>query len=752
MDIQKVLKDFYKLDNCSCTSLEGYDSINFKVECTAGTFILKQYTYSEEAFELLMGENKILESLSTLDAYNFPISIETLNKDKIVVKEKTMYRLLSFVEGAFLGDVDHTPELLHSFGVFLAKMDIITAPIYASAIVGKETQWDLKQFKSSYQYIEYIPSHKDRSLVDYFFLQFDEHISPIKHQLRKGIIHNDGNDWNVLTTNGKVTGIIDFGDMCHTWLINEVAVALTYVMMDKNHPLEIASHLIKGYHKINPLIEEELDILYYLVAARLCTSVCNSAYAKKLKPDSEYITVSEKPAWDLLRKWLTINPIKAKDEFRKAAGLTPSSKKSLNSQSARRTKHFSDALALSYDKPIQMHQSAFQYMYDTEGNTFLDAYNNIMLAGHCHPKVVRSAQRTMAKLNTNTRYIYEELLSYSEKLLDKFPSKLNKVFLVNSGSAASDLAIRMAMTHSEKSKVMVLEHGYHGNTRIGIDISHHKYNHKGGTGRQEYVIQTPMPKVFGSGFRDDGGAGKHFAEKTLAQINADKNQIAAFIAEPIVGCGGQVPLAKGYLKQVYTAIRDQGGICISDEVQVGFGRLGDYFWGFEMYDVVPDMVIIGKPMGNGHPIGAVVTTTEIAASFDNGLEFFSSFGGNPVSCAVGHAVLDVIDQESLQRHAKVVGDHLIGLLKELQHRYPEIADIRGSGLFIGVEIVDSKGRPHTQLAAKIKNRLRESFILISTDGPYDNVLKIKPPLSFQEEDANTLVQMIDSILSEILKK
>ena len=752
MDIQKVLKDFYKLDNCSCTSLEGYDSINFKVECPAGTFILKQYTYSEEAFELLTGENKILESLSTLDAYNFPISVETLNKDKIVVQENAMYRLLSFVEGAFLGDVDHTEELLHSFGVFLAKMDIVTAPIYASAIVGKETLWDLKQFKSNYRYVEYIPNRKDRSLVDYFFLQFDEHIPPIKQQLRKGIIHNDGNDWNVLTCNGKVNGIIDFGDMCHTWLINEVAVALTYVMMGKKHPLEIAAPLIRGYHKMQPLKEEELDILYYLVAARLCTSVCNSAYAKKLKPDSEYITVSEKPAWNLLRKWLTINPIKAKDQFRKAAGLTPSSKKSLNSQSARRTKHFSDALALSYDKPIQMHQSAFQYMYDTEGNTFLDAYNNIMLAGHCHPKVVRSAQRTMAKLNTNTRYIYEELLSYSEKLLDKFPSKLNKVFLVNSGSAASDLAIRMAMTHSEKSKVMVLEHGYHGNTRIGIDISHHKYNHKGGTGRQEYVIQTPMPKVFGSDFRDDGEAGNHFAAKTMAQISADKNQIAAFIAEPIVGCGGQVPLAKGYLKQVYTAIRDQGGICISDEVQVGFGRLGDYFWGFEMYDVVPDMVIIGKPMGNGHPIGAVVTTTEIAASFDNGLEFFSSFGGNPVSCAVGHAVLDVINEESLQRHAKVVGDHLISLLKELQNRYPEIADIRGSGLFLGVEIADSKGRPHTQLAAKIKNGLREKFILISTDGPYDNVLKIKPPLSFQEEDANTLVQMIDSILLEILKK
>ena len=752
MEIHKVLKDFYQLDNCSCTSLEGYDSINYKVECTAGTFVLKQYTYSEEVFELLIGENKILESLSTLDGYNFPISIETQNKDKIVVKEKTMYRLLSFVKGAFLGDVDHTAVLLYSFGAFLAKMDMVTTAIYASAIIGKETHWDLKHFKSNYQYIECIPNRRDRSLVDYFFLQFDEHISPIEHELRKGIIHNDGNDWNVLTTSGKVTGIIDFGDMSHTWLINEVAVALTYVMMGKSNPLEIASHLIRGYHKIHPLKEVELDILYYLVAARLCTSVCNSAYAKILKPDSEYITVSEKPAWNLLRKWLTINPIKAKDEFRKAASFSPVSKNSLRTQLVRRANHFSGALCLSYDKPIQMHQSAFQYMYDTEGNTFLDAYNNIMLAGHCHPKVVRSAQRTIAKLNTNTRYVYEELLAYSEKLLDKFPAKLNKVFLVNSGSAASDLAIRMAMTHTKKSKVMVLEHGYHGNTRIGIDISHYKYDHKGGTGKQEYIIQTPMPKAFGSGFIDNGEAGRYFANKTMEQIRADKNQIAAFIAEPIVGCGGQVPLAKGYLNQVYDAIRAQGGICISDEVQVGFGRLGDYFWGFEMYDVIPDMVILGKPMGNGHPIGAVVTTTEIAASFDNGLEFFSSFGGNPVSCAVGHAVLDVINQESLQRHAKVVGDHLIGLLETLQNRYPEIADIRGSGLFLGVEILDSKGRPDKQLASKIKNRLREKFILLSTDGPHDNVLKIKPPLSFQVEDAKILVQMIDSILLEILKK
>jgi 4-aminobutyrate aminotransferase-like enzyme len=255
-----------------------------------------------------------------------------------------------------------------------------------------------------------------------------------------------------------------------------------------------------------------------------------------------------------------------------------------------------------------------------------------------------------------------------------------------------------------------------------------------------------MPNAFGSGFKDDGTAGKHFADKTISQIDTHQNQIAAFIAEPIVGCGGQVPLAKGYLNPVYHAIREQGGICISDEVQVGFGRLGDSFWGFEMHGTVPDMVIIGKPMGNGHPIGAVVTTTEIAESFNNGLEFFSSFGGNPVSCTIGHAVLDVIEEESLQAHAKQVGDYLVSELRKLQRQYTQIADIRGSGLFLGVEIVDEKGSPNTTLAAKIKNELRKKFILISTDGPYDSVLKIKPPLSFTKENADTLTNAIRQVL------
>lgn len=747
MSVKNVLEQYYNLQTITHSSLEGYDSINYKVESKQGTFVLKQQSYSDETFAILQAENAVLARLSSLKDYDFPIPTPSFNNELIVVDNDQIYRLLSFIEGDFLGDVPHKTELMHSIGTFLGQLDKELEGYHHSAIVGKETQWDLKSFKSNHQYLKYISNPKERNIVAYFFMQFDEHVYPIQHQLRKSVIYNDANHWNVLTQNGKLSGVIDFGDMCYSWLINEVAIALTYVMMDKADPLAIAAPLIKGYQSVYPLNEQELDILYYLIAARLCTSVCNSAFAKTLKPDSEYITISEKPARDLLHKWLAINPIKAKDSFRSAAGFELSSKKPTSEQSKRRDKNFSKALSLSYKDPIQMSQSAFQYMYDADGNTFLDAYNNIMLAGHCHPTVVKAGQKAMANLNTNTRYLYEELLQYSEKLLAKFPESLNKVFFVNSGSAASDLAIRLATNHTKKQKVMVLEHGYHGNTRIGIDISHYKYNHKGGPGKQEYIVATPMPKAFGSGFEDNGDAGNHYAQITKDQISLNSNQVAAFIAEPIVGCGGQVPLAKGYLEQVYREIRTQGGVCISDEVQVGFGRLGDCFWGYEMYDVVPDMVILGKPMANGHPIGAVVTTTEIAESFANGLEFFSSFGGNPVTCAIGDAVLDVIAEEGLQQHAKNVGDYLITLLKQLQKKYSELADIRGSGLFLGIEILNDDGKPGTQLASKIKNGLREQFILVSTDGPYDNVIKIKPPLSFTNTDADILVKAIQSILS-----
>jgi 4-aminobutyrate aminotransferase-like enzyme len=392
--------------------------------------------------------------------------------------------------------------------------------------------------------------------------------------------------------------------------------------------------------------------------------------------------------------------------------------------------------------------AAFQYMYDGYGNTFLDAYNNIPHIGHAHPEITKIATQQIATLNTNTRYIFDAYSDYAEALLSKFPEALDTVFFVNSGSAASDLAIRLAHTHTSHDSIMVMEHGYHGNTQTSIDISHYKYNNKKGQGQKNHIIETAIPDTYrGPYTTNDGSAGKAYAQDAIQQIEHSDNPIAAFISEPIVGCGGQVPLAKGYLKALYPAIRQQGGICISDEVQTGFGRLGNHFWGFEAQEVVPDVVILGKPIANGHPMGAVVTTKAIAASFSKGVEFFSSFGGNPVSCNIALTVLQEIETSELQQHAKVVGDYYKSLFKTLQEKYSCIGDVRGSGLFIGVEIVKEHSiEANPELAHHIKNELRNRCILISTDGPHDSVIKTKPPLCFTKENAKLVVDTMASVL------
>lgn len=746
--IVQVLQKHFDISNPTISGMEGYESKNYKIECTDQCYVLKIYDASVANKASIDGETHILTKLQNLKGYNFPVPIKSNSGANWIEESDTLYRLLSFVTGTFLGNIPRNKSMAHELGAFLAQMDTMTIEMYDAPTMAKQPPWDLRHFYKNEPLIKYIPNPKHRSLVTYFYLQFKEMVLPHQEELRMGIVHNDANEWNVLTCNNSISGIIDFGDMCHTWTINNLAVAITYYMMGQENPLEYAVELIEGYHALRPLDVLELDVLYYLIAARLCTSVCNSAYAKKQNPDSEYITISEESAWNLVHVWLTINPIAAQNTFRKAAGYPPLQTNALEKQLELRKQFISNSLSLSYTAPIHMVRSAFQYMYDAKGNTILDAYNNIMLVGHCHPKVVQAAQRTFARLNTNTRYVYDELQSYSEKLLSKFPDSLNKVFFVNSGSAASDLAIRLAQTHTKKRKVMVMEHGYHGNTRLGIDISHYKYGHKGGPGKRDYILEASIPKIFGAGFGSEAEATKFYVEKTHKEIQNHELEISAFIAEPIIGCGGQVPLPKDYLKNIYPKIRAQGGVCISDEVQVGFGRLGKYFWGYEMYDVVPDIVIIGKPMGNGHPMGAVITTTEIAQSFENGLEFFSSFGGNPVSCAIGEAVLDVIHEEHLDTEAQNTGSYLKGRLKELGKQYPEIADVRGEGLFLGVEIMDEKFQPDTMFAQYLKNGLRMESILIGTDGPADNVLKIKPPLYFNKENCDMLLSQIEKLLQK----
>jgi 4-aminobutyrate aminotransferase-like enzyme len=369
-----------------------------------------------------------------------------------------------------------------------------------------------------------------------------------------------------------------------------------------------------------------------------------------------------------------------------------------------------------------------QYLFDDEGRRYLDAYNNVAHVGHCHPRVVAAALEQMRTLNTNTRYLHDQIVRYAEQLTATLPEPLRVCYFVNSGSEANELALRLARAHTKARDLIVLEHAYHGNTTTLIDISPYKHDGPGGSGPPAWVHKVPLND-------------SQKVRDAVARLKTEGMKLCGFIAESMPSVAGQIVLPRDYLKESYEAVRDAGGVCIADEVQIGYGRIGTHFWAFEHYGVVPDIVVLGKPIGNGHPIGAVITTPEIAESFDNGMEFFSTFGGNTVSCAIGLAVLQVVQEEKLQQHALAVGDHLLGGLRELQRSHEMIADVRGSGLFIGVELVKD-GEPARREAEDIVNHLRDEGILLGTDGPDHNVIKIRPPMPFSHADADLLLAVL----------
>lgn len=414
------------------------------------------------------------------------------------------------------------------------------------------------------------------------------------------------------------------------------------------------------------------------------------------------------------------------------------------------------SLSISYKRPLKIVRGWRQYLYDDTGRPYLDMFNNVPLVGHGDPRVVEAVARQLALINTNTRYLHDMVLRYAERLTALLPEPLSVCYFVNSGSEANELAIRIARTHTHAEDVLVLENAYHGNTGTVTDISPYKFDGPGGTGRKPWVHVAPIADDYRGPYRrGEPDLGPRYAKDVaniLADMRKDGRRLAAYIAESVPSVGGQVFFPDGYLAEVYRDVRAVGGLCIADEVQVGFGRLGRCWWGFETQQVIPDIVVLAKPIANCFPLAAVVTTPEIAASFNNGMEFFSTYGGNPVSCAAGLAVLDVLRDDRLPANALAMGGDLIGKLRALQDEHPLIGDVRGMGLFLGVDLVtDRETRaPATAVANHVVNRLRERGVLAGTDGPFHNVIKLRPPMIIERSDIDRFISVLDSVLREDL--
>ena len=421
-----------------------------------------------------------------------------------------------------------------------------------------------------------------------------------------------------------------------------------------------------------------------------------------------------------------------------------------------RRQNLGPSLSIAYRTPLHIVRGGGAYLYDADGRAYLDCVNNVAHVGHAHPRVVEAGTAQMRLLNTNTRYLHENIVRYAERLTALLPAHLEVCYFVNSGSEANELALRLARSATGRPDVATVDVAYHGNTQRLIEISPYKFNGPGGAGQVADVQVVPLPDPYRGAHRgmgpEMGAAYVADAGEVLESSAAAGQPAGALIAEAIPSVAGQVVPPDGWLAGLFDAARDVGAVPIADEVQVGFGRVCTDVWAFGAAGARPDIVTLGKPIGNGHPLGAVVTTRAIADAFANGMEYFNTFGGNPVSAAIGLAVLDVVADEGLQENARVTGERLLAGLRELATRYEAIGDVRGRGLFAGFELVrDRETRePGPDLAAEIADRAAELGVLLSTDGPFHNVIKIKPPLVFSAADADRLVETVDTVLGELV--
>ena len=994
---EEILFKLYNIKG-KAFELPGYTDYNFRIKVdNENCFVLKISRESADDNFLLFLQDILLYLEKNTDEIILPkiIPDKVGNYTSKIFdenKNKQIIRLLSWVSGRIWSQVNpQLDSLRFSLGEQGGKITQALQGFNHPQAHG-EFEWDTAQSLWTKDYLHLFNS-EEQQVLSYFQNLFETHLISYS-QLRKSIIHNDANDNNIIVTedleNPKVKSIIDFGDAIYSQIINDVAISCSYAIMNHNDPLNAAIPIISGYHASFPLKEKELKHLYNAIAMRLVISYTASMINQKKEPDNEYLQISAKPAWKLLKKWKEVDVDFAEYTFRVTCGFsahpnqqkfenwakehtfslstlfptinrteihhldlsvsssfvghqedfnnldlfqfkidqlqkevpnkilaggyleprnlytsteydtlgnngkqsrtihigidfwlpentpvhalldgevviaendagdkeygglivlkhqqkewcfytlyghnTPESvlkhslgdvikkgqqiadlanypdngnwaphlhfqvilslldyktdfpgvayfnqievwkslcpnpnllfkingfKENLIDISDKilnqRKNHLGKGMSLQYQKPLHIVKGSNQYLIDNFGRKYLDTVNNVAHVGHENFEVVKAGQNQMALLNTNTRYLHENINVLAQELLETLPKELSVFHFVNSGSEANELAIRMVKTCTNSDEIIASEHGYHGNTNGTVNISSYKFDGKGGEGKPKHTHVFPIPDTFRGKYRGENTSDKYANEVQflIDKMHQQNKKVGGFIMEPIISCGGQVELPEGFLKEAYQKVKKAGGLCISDEVQTGVGRVGKTFWGFQMHNVVPDIVTIGKPLGNGHPIAAVACTEAVAKKFANGMEFFNTFGGNPVSCAIATEVLRVVKRENLQENALIVGEFLKLALKKLALKFPIIGDVRGQGLFLGIELVDIEMNPLAEKTTYLINRMKEFGILMSSDGPDHNVIKIKPPITFTIENAKEIIFYLQKVFEEDFMK
>jgi 4-aminobutyrate aminotransferase-like enzyme len=577
--------------------------------------------------------------------------------------------------------------------------------------------------------------------------RFETRVEAVLPTLRAQVIHGDMSLDNVLLDDDlRVSGIVDFGDMTHAPLVCDLAVSVADVLHGRDDAVDAAEAMIGGYVSVTPLEDEEAALLADLVAARLATEVTVAAWHGGLYPDNAaYLTSSEPGARAFLDAIEATGFDDVARRFRDACRGLPYRHSGTGALLERRRRALPRS-PLFYSHPVHLVRGEGVWLFDPDDRRYLDCYNNVPVVGHGHPRVVRAVAEQQRLLATHSRYLHEAIVELAERLKATLPPALDAVLVVNSGSEANDLAWRIARAATGRSGAVVSAYAYHGLTEATHALSPEEW----AKGEQPaHVATVPAPDGYRGPYRreEDGWAERYATRIDDAAQALGGHGFAAIYIDPAFTADGILLPPPAYLAEAARRARALGGVLVADEVQAGHGRYGTGLWSFQPSGIEPDMVVMGKPMGNGFPVAALVVRSQLLAAVPEEVELFSTFGGNPVACAAALAVLDVIEDEGLVANAAETGSYLRQGLKTLAGRHPVMGDVRGEGLLLGVELVGEERVPAAGRAGRVTEAMRERGILISTTGPAGNVLKIRPPLVFQREHADLLLQTLDEVLA-----